>query len=127
MVRWDQLVGLSVASLLIHPHLQLRREESEWWGRLASGNTLFPGAGISEAGESLGRRSFNEVPKAPVFDGTEVSYPSWSQNFLLSAKHNNLYEAFVSEAEIPIADIKSNLMSVWVSWPGGGWYCCIQY
>ena len=76
MVRWDQLVGLSVASLLIHPHLQLRREESEWWGRLASGNTLFPGAGISEAGKSLGRISFNKVPIAPVFDGTEVSYPS---------------------------------------------------
>ena len=100
--------------------------ESEWWGRLASGNTLIPGAGISEAGESLGRSSFNKVPKAPVFDGTEVSYPSWSHNFLLSAKHN-MYEAFVSEAEIPIADIKSNLMSVWVIWPGGGWYCCIQY
>ena len=88
---------------------------------------MIPGAGISEAGESLGRSTFNKVPKAPVFDGTEVSYPSWSHNFLLSAKHNNLYEAFVSEAEIPIADIKSNLMSVWVSWPGGGWYCCIQY
>ena len=29
--------------------------ESEWWGRLASGNTLIPGVGISEAGESLGR------------------------------------------------------------------------
>ena len=46
-----------------------------------------------------------KVPKAPVFDGNDVSYPSWSQNFLLSARHNNLYEAFVSEAEIPIADI----------------------
>ena len=83
--------------------------ESEWWGRLAGGNTLIPGAGISEAGESLGRSSFNKVPKAPVFDGTEVSYPSWSHNFLLSAKHNNLYEAFVSEAEIPIADIRFDL------------------
>ena len=31
--------------------------ESEWWGRLASGNTLIPGAGISEADESLGRSS----------------------------------------------------------------------
>ena len=103
------------------------RAESEWWDRLASGNTLIPGAGISEAGKSLGRSSFNKVPKAPAFDGTEVSYPSWSQNFLLSAKHSNLYEAFASEAEIPIADIKSNLMSVWASWPGGGWYCCIQY
>ena len=49
---------------------------SEWWGRLASGNTLIPGAGISEAGKSLGRISFNKVPIAPVFDGTEVSYPS---------------------------------------------------
>ena len=70
---------------------------------------MIPGAGISEAGESLGRNSFNKVPKAPVFDGTEVSYPSWSQNFLLSAKHNYLYEAFVSEAEISIADIRFNL------------------
>ena len=29
--------------------------------------------------------------------------------FLLSAKHNNLYEAFVSEAKIPIADIGFDL------------------
>ena len=81
----------------------------EWWGHVASGSTLIPGAGVmNETGESLGRNSF-KVPKAPVFDGTEVSYPSWSQNFLLSAKHNNLYEAFVSEAEIPIADIRFDL------------------
>ena len=45
------------------------------------------------------------VPKAPVFDGSDVSYPSWSQIFLLSARHNNLYEVFVPEIEIPIADI----------------------
>ena len=49
----------------------------------------------------MGRGPF-KAPKAPVFDGNDVSYPSWSQNFLLSARHNNLYEAFVSEAEIPI-------------------------
>ena len=73
---------------------------------------MVPGAGISEAGESLGRSSFNKVPKAPVFDGTEVSYPSWSHNFLLSAKHNNLYEALVSEAEIPIADIRFDLTTM---------------
>ena len=66
---------------------------------------MIPGAGISEAVESLGRSFFNKVPKAPDFDGTEVSHPSWSQNFLLSAKHNNLYQACLSEAEIPIADI----------------------
>ena len=42
-----------------------------------------------------------------------MSYPSWSQNFLLSAPHNNLYEAFVSEAEIPIADIGFDL-TPWV-------------
>ena len=42
-----------------------------------------------------------------------MSYPSWSQNFLLSARHNNLYEASVSEAEIPIADIGFDLTS-WV-------------
>ena len=50
---------------------------------------------------------------APVFDGNDVSYPSWSQNFLLSARHSNLYEAFVSEAEIPIADIGFDL-TPWV-------------
>ena len=48
-----------------------------------------------------------------MFDGNDVSYPSWSQNFLLSARHNNLYEAFVSEAEIPIADIGFDL-TPWV-------------
>ena len=53
--------------------------------------------------------TLSRFPKHPFFDGTEVSYPSWSQNFLLSAKHNNLYEAFVSEAEIPIADIRFDL------------------
>ena len=43
---------------------------SEWWGRVASGNTLIPGAGVmNETGESLRRNSF-KVPKAPVFDGT---------------------------------------------------------
>ena len=52
----------------------------------------------------MGRGPF-KVPKAPVFDGNDVSYPSWSQNVLLSAQHNNLCEAFVSEAEMPIADI----------------------
>ena len=67
---------------------------SEWWGRLASGNTLIPGAG-NEAGESFGGGPFKiKVPKAPAFDGTEVSYPSWSQNFLLSARNHNLYEQF---------------------------------
>ena len=52
-----------------------------------------------------------------------------SQNFLLSAKHNNLYEAFVSEAEIPIAVIGFDL-TPWVvkgfsvgELAGGGWYC----
>ena len=42
-----------------------------------------------------------------------MSYPSWSQNFLLSARHSNLYEAFVSEIEIPIADIGFDL-TPWV-------------
>ena len=43
---------------------------SEWWGHVASGNTLIPGAGVmNETGESLGRNPF-KVPKAPVFDGT---------------------------------------------------------
>ena len=54
-------------------------------------------------------RNYFKIPKAPVFDGRYVLYPSWSQNFLLSAKHINLYEAFVSEAEIPIADIGFDL------------------
>ena len=74
---------------------------SKWWENVASGNTLIPRADISDTGDKLGRGLF-KVPKAPVFDGNDVSYPSWSQNFLLSARHNNLYEAFVSEAEIPI-------------------------
>ena len=60
----------------------------------------------------MGRGPF-KVPKAPVFDGSDVSYPSWSQNFLLSARHNNLYEAFVSEIKIPIADIGFDL-SPWI-------------
>ena len=77
---------------------------SEWWENVASGNTLIPGADITDTGEKWGRGPF-KVPKAPVFDGSDVSYPSWSQNFLQSARHNNLYEAFVSEIEIPIADI----------------------
>ena len=50
-----------------------------------------------------------KVPKAPVFDGSDVSYPSWSQNVLLSARHNNVYEACASEIEIPIADIGFDL------------------
>ena len=72
---------------------------SEWWENVASGITLIPGADITDTGEKLGRGPF-KVPKAPVFDGSDVSYPSWSQNFLLSVRHNNLYEAFVSEIEI---------------------------
>ena len=80
----------------------------KWSENVASGNTLIPGADISDTGEKLGRGPF-KVPKAPVFDGNDVSYPSWSQNFLLRARHNNLYEAFVSEAEIPIADIGFDL------------------
>ena len=85
---------------------------SRWWESVASGNNLIPGAGITDTGEKLGGGPF-KVPKAPVFDGTDVSYPSWSQNFLLSARHNNLYEAFVSETEIPIADIGFDL-TPWV-------------
>ena len=42
-----------------------------------------------------------------------MSYPSYSHNFLLSARHNNLYEAFVSEVGIPIADIVFDL-TPWV-------------
>ena len=60
----------------------------------------------------MGRGPF-KISKAPVFDGSDVSYPSWSPNFLLSARHNNLYEAFVSEIEIPIADIGFDL-TPWV-------------
>ena len=81
---------------------------SEWWENVASGNTVIPGADITDTGEKLGRGPF-KVPKAPVFDGSDASYPSWSQNFLLSSRHNNLYEAFVSEIEIPIAYIGFDL------------------
>ena len=85
---------------------------SEWWENVASGNTLISGADMTDTGDKLGRGPF-KVPKAPVFDGSDVSYPSWSQNFLLSTRHNNLYEAFVSEIEIPIADIGFDL-TPWV-------------
>ena len=50
------------------------------WENVASGNTLIPGAGTTNTGENLGRDPF-KVPKAPVFDGSGVSYPSWSQTF----------------------------------------------
>ena len=90
---------------------------SEWWQNLASGNTLIPGPDIADTGEKLGWGPF-KVPKAPVFDSSDVSYPSWSQNFLVSARHNSLYEAFVSEIEIPIADIGFDLI-VRRRWLGG--------
>ena len=48
---------------------------SEWWENVASGNTLIPGADITDTGEKLGRGPF-KVPKAPVFNGSDVSYPS---------------------------------------------------
>lgn len=73
---------------------------------------MIPGAGISDTGESLGLGPL-KIPKAPVFDGSDVLYPSWSQNFLLSARHNNLIEAFTAETDIPIADIGFDL-SPWV-------------
>ena len=81
---------------------------NKWWDNVASGNTLIPWADITDTGDKLGRDPFT-LPKAPVFDVSDVSYPSWSQNFLLSARHNNLYEAFVFEIEIPIADISFDL------------------
>ena len=62
---------------------------SERWGNVASGNTLIPGADITDTGETLRKGPF-EVSKAPVFDGSDVSYPSWSQTFLLSVRHTNL-------------------------------------
>ena len=81
---------------------------SEWWENVDSGNTMIPGADITDTGEKLGRGHF-KVPKAPVFDGSDVSYPSWSQNFLLRARHNNLYEAVVSEIDISMAGIGFDL------------------
>ena len=77
-------------------------------GKFASGNALIPGADIADTGDKLGGGPF-KFPKAPGFDGSDVSYPSWSQNFLLSARHNNLYEAFGSGIEITIADIGFDL------------------
>ena len=85
---------------------------SEWWENVASRYTVIPGADNTNTGEKLGRGPF-KVPKPPVFDGSDVSYPSWSQNFLLSARHNYLYDAFVSEIEIPIANIGFDL-TPWV-------------
>ena len=65
--------------------------------------------------------------------GHRSHIPHGHRIFLLSAKHNNLYEAFVSEAEIPIAVIGFDL-TPWVvkgfsvgELPGSGWYCCTQY
>ena len=46
---------------------------SEWWENVASGNTLIPGADITDTGEKFGRGPF-KFPKATVFDGSEVSY-----------------------------------------------------
>ena len=81
-------------------------------GKIASGNTLIPGDDITDTGEKLGRGPI-KLLKAPGFDGSDVSYPSWLQNFLLRARHNNLYKGFVSEIEIPIADIGFDLIP-WV-------------
>ena len=55
------------------------------------------------------RRDPSKFPKTSGFSGSDVSYPSWSHRILLSARHNNRYKAFVSETEIPIADVGSNL------------------
>ena len=44
---------------------------SEWCANVASGITLIPGADITDTGETLGRGPFN-VPKAPVYDGSDV-------------------------------------------------------
>ena len=63
---------------------------SEWWENVASENTLIPWADSTDTGDMLGKGPF-KVPKTPVFDGSDVSYPSWSQDALLSARHNNLY------------------------------------
>ena len=85
---------------------------SEWWENVASGNTLIPGADITVTGKKLSRVPV-KVPKAHIFDSSDVSYPSWSQDFLLSARQDNLYEAFVSEIRIPIAHIGFDL-TPWV-------------
>ena len=57
-------MGLLV-SPLFRPLLLCR---VKWWENVAGGNTLFPGADISETGE-FGRGPL-KVPEAPVFDGT---------------------------------------------------------
>ena len=85
---------------------------SEWWENVAGGNTLIPGADTTDTGEKMSRGPL-KVPKSPVFDDRDVSYPSWSQNVLLSARHNNLYEAFVSDIKIPITNIVFDL-TLWI-------------
>ena len=86
-------------------------------GKFASGNALIPGADITDTGEKFGRGPI-KVPKAPVFNGGDVLYPSWSQNVLLSARHNNLYKAFVSEIDILIATayclVEDSVGTVWL-------------
>ena len=52
---------------------------------------------------------FKKVPKAPEFNGTDVSYPSWSQNFLLKARYYNLVEPFTSDLGISIANVSFDL------------------
>ena len=53
---------------------------SRWWESLVSGSTLIPRAFL-DAGDRGGSGILKGMPKAPVFDGTEVSYPSWSKTF----------------------------------------------
>ena len=62
-------MGLLV-SPLFRPLLPCR---VKWWENVASGNSVFPGADISETGEKLGRGLF-KVPKAPVFDGSRIPH-----------------------------------------------------
>ena len=103
-------VGGALGSQSSVPHTS--SPSSSRWENVASGNTWIPGADISNSGEKLGGCPF-KVPKAPEFNGTEVSCPSWSQSFLLNAQHNNLCETLVSEVEIPIVDIVFDL-TLWI-------------
>ena len=68
---------------------------SEWWENVDSEKTLIPGADITDIGEKLGRGPF-KFPKALAFDGSDASYPSWLQNFLLSARPNSLIRRLFS-------------------------------
>ena len=75
---------------------------SEWWGKVASGSTLIPGADISNSVERLGGGLF-KFPKLPNSTVLKYRIPH-GRRF-----SDILLESFVSDIGIPIADISFDL------------------